>query len=235
MNRIINPNLKRSLIVDASSLLERCYDEKIFQILKEYCDGIVLVSSQVERLYHVFLGRRAPALILRLGWRNISPQAVEDALFMGASAVISSFLVGHERDEDEAMNLEIISLIARQSERVNLPLIVECIPYGERITKENFSRCVELAARVATEAGADIIVIPYVRDQVLLKKIINGVSIPVLMSDIMTPFGSSIEKVEFVLENGASGFLLGEETFRKYDVERVIKILYERIYGRALN
>lgn len=235
INRVIDPNLKRSLIVDASSLLEGRYDEKSFQIFKEYCDGIVLVSSQVERLYYVFLGRRAPALILKLGWKNVShdliPQVIEDALFMGASAVMSPFLVGHERDEDEAKNLEIISLIARQGERLNLPFIVECVPYGERVTKENFSKCVELAARVAAEAGADIIAIPYVREQALLKKIINGVSIPVLMSDIMTPFGSAIENAEIALNGGASGFLIGEETFQGRHPIKVIKRLYDLITG----
>lgn len=232
---MIDPNIKRSLIIDVSSFSEEYYGEKTLQIFKELCNGLVLDQSQVEKLYHVFLGRKAPALILKFIWKNIShhiiPQAIENALFMGASAVMSPFLVGHERDEDEAKNLEIISLIARQSERLNLPLIVECIPRGERITKENFSKCVELAARVAAEAGADIIVIPYLREPALLKKIIDGVDIPVLMSDIMTPFGCSIENVEPVLENGVSGFLLTEETLRKRDVEKVVKTLYERIHG----
>lgn len=240
MNSIINPTIRRSLIVNMSSLLERFYDEKEFLIFRKYCDGIILKQSHVERLYHLFLGRNAPALILRYEWKKILDsnlsQIIEEALSMNVSAIISSFFVGYERDEEEAENLKAISLLARESEWLNLPLIIECIPFGERITKENFGRCVELAARVAAEAGGDIIAMPHVRDVFTLQKIITGVDIPIFISDAVTPFGAfPIKDIKILLDSGVSGFLISEKILQEYgqeyELEKIIRIFHDSIHG----
>lgn len=245
INRLINQLSKRTLIIKAECSMERKEEfgtiEKIVQSFKESCDGIVLNYDHVSKLFHHFLGRRAPALILRVKLPILPPQPskansilsplVENAVSVGATAVISSFLVGHEKDEDEARNVRFISLLARETERIGLPLIVECIPFGERVTRENYSKCVELAARVSTEAGADMIAIPYVGERVTLQKIIDGVGTPVLMLDVATPFGSAIENFELALDCHASGFIIGEETFQRLDIQS-IKKLYELIHRR---
>jgi DhnA family fructose-bisphosphate aldolase class Ia len=232
MNRIINPITKRALIIKANLMMETLSAEDLIKVSRDFCDGIILNLEQVEKLFHYFLGRHAPALILKIDYTSYSSSLIENALYTGASGVISSFIVGHKKDEDEAKNLEAISSLARESERYALPLIVECIPFGERITKENFFRCVELAARVSAEAGADIIAVPYIEGNFLRQKIVNGIDIPVLMSDMRTFFGSAIENAEIMLKSGASGFLIGEETFRMYDISK-INYLYSLLHGEV--
>ncbi len=244
INRLINPLSRKSLIIKAERSMKMMREfsdvEKIAQSFKDHCDGIVLNPDHVKMLLHYLLGRRAPALIVRVKLSDVPPQPdeasiplfVENAISVGASAVISSFFVGHEKDEDEARNVRFISFIARESEKIGLPLIVECIPFGERVTRENFSKCVELAARVSTEAGADIIAIPYVGESTVLKKIIDGVGTPVLMLDIVTPFGSAVENLKLALNSGISGLVIGEETFQRLDLQS-IKKLYEVIHGRG--
>lgn len=250
MNRIFNASTRKSLIIKVDWEVRRQkspISAEVVQSLKDYCDGIVLNYNQVNNLFYHFLGRYAPALIIRADWMsfpqissasnseeiiNFLESLVENVVLTGASAIISSFLVGYERDEDEAKNVRFISLLARESEKIGLPLIVECIPFGERITRENFSRCVELAARVSTEAGADIVAIPFVGDLALLQKIIVGVGTPVLMLDIPTPFGNAIDNLTSTLNSGASGLVIGEETFARLDAQSIRK-LYECVHGRC--
>lgn len=247
INRLVNPLSKRMLIIKAECSMgtEEEFNtiEKIIQSFKESCDGIVLNYDYVSKLFRYFLGRHAPALILRVKLPMVPLQPdkanailsplIENAVSIGATAAISSFFVGHEKDEDEARNVRSISLLARETEKVGLPLIIECIPFGERVTRENFSKCVELAARVSTEAGADVIAIPYIKEQEILQKIIDGVGTPVLMLDIVTPFGSAVEDLKSALNSGASGLIIGEETFRRLDIQS-IKKLYESIHRRGV-
>ncbi|MBS7611570.1 hypothetical protein KEJ27_05115 [Candidatus Bathyarchaeota archaeon] len=217
--------------------------EKIVYSFKDCCDGIVLNPDHVKKLFRYFLGRHAPALIVQVKSSVVPPRPdeastifyplIKDAISVGASAVIGSFFVGHEKDEDEAGNVRFISFLARESEKIGLPLIVECIPFGERVTRENFPRCVELAARVSTEAGADIVAIPYVGEPAILQKIIDGVGTPVLMLDIATPFGSAVENFKLALNCGASGLVIGGETFQRVDIQS-IKKLYELIHVRDI-
>lgn len=245
MNAIINLTTRRSLIGDVSSLLGKiCDEEKELLIFRRYCDGIILRKLHAERLYHLFLGRNVPALILKHEWREVLrsdlSQIIEDALSMDASAIVSSLFVGYEKDEEEAENLKAISLLARETENSNLPLVIECIPFGERVTKENFNRCVELAARIATEAGADVIAIPYIRDTLTLQKIVNGVSVPTLISDITTPFGAlPIKDIKILLDSGISGFLISEKIYEKYKqeygLEKIIKIFHDSIHGGSVS
>lgn len=245
-NRLVNPLSKRTLIIKAECSIgmeeESGIIEKLVQSFKDSCDGMILSYDYVSKLFRYFLGKRAPALILQVKLSIVPPQPdkasailsplIENAVSIGGSAVISSFFIGHEKDEDEAMNVRFISLLARETEKLGLPLIVDCIPFGERVTRENFSKCVELAARVSTEAGADIIAIPYVEEQAI-QRIIDGVGTPVLMLDVATPFGSFVDNLELALNYGASGLIVGEETFQRLDI-RSVKKLYELIHRRDI-
>jgi len=220
--------------------------EEVLQNLKNCYDGAVLRFEQVECLSHHFLGRNAPALIVEASLESASQVGsslqdkvsdsskflVENALLLGASAILSYLFVGYERDEDEARNVELITHLAWESERAGLPLIVECIPFGERVTRENFPKCVELAARVSSESGADVIAIPYTGDYTSFRKIVDGVSIPVLTLDMATPFGYGVENVTTTLKAGSSGIIITEETLQRFSISK-LRSLYDFIHGRV--
>ena len=242
-NKLINPTSGRALIlkVDWASRSEA---EEIVKACKDYCEGIVVNREQINDLSPYFLGKKAPALIIRIHWIRLYEgglsslyesvdtiiSAVEEAMVFGASAIFTSFLIGHERDEDEARNVESISFLSRACEKLGIPLMVECLPLGERITKENFSRCIELGARVSTEAGADIVAIPYTGDPESFKKIVYGINTPTLLLDIKTPFGRSVENLDSSLKAGAKGIVVGEEMLRKLNILDV-KGLYQSLHG----
>jgi len=248
MNRIINPSTKKSFILNVSreAILKSSINvEEVLQVFKNYCDGIVARFEQVECLFHHFLGRTAPALIVEASLESTSQVGsslqdkvsdsskflVENALLLGASAILSYLFVGYERDEDEARNVELIAHLAWESERAGLPLIVGCIPFGERVTRENFPKCVELAARVSSESGADVIAIPYTGDYTSFRKIVDGVGIPVLTFDMVTPFGWGVENIVTTLKAGSSGIIITEETLQRFSISK-LRSLYDFIHGR---
>jgi DhnA family fructose-bisphosphate aldolase class Ia len=249
MNRIINPSTKRSFILNVGRevILKNFTDvEEVLQVFKNCCDGVVVRFEQVERLLHHFLGRTAPALIVEASLKSASQVGsslqdkvsgsskflVENALLLGASAILGYLFVGYERDEDEARNVELIAHLAWESEKAGLPLIVECIPFGERVTRENFPKCVELAARVSSESGADVIAIPYTGDYASFCKIVDGVGIPVLTLDMVTPFGWGVENIVTTLKAGSSGIIVTEETLQRLGFSK-LRSLYDFIHGRV--
>jgi len=243
IDRIINPESGKMLILEIDWAND-AYSERIIRDCRNYCDGVIVSKDQVNRLHPYLMGSSAPAFIIQIDWKSfyqgfqrslyenseIVNSAVEEAILLGASSITSSFIVGHDKDEDEARNLEAISFLARACERAGVPLIIRCLPFGRRITKENFCRCVELGARVAMEAGADIVAIPYTGDQPSFNRIVYGVNIPILLLDVQTPLGRSIDSLKSALEIGAVGAIISYETLKDYTTQKV-KIIYEVIHG----
>jgi len=244
MSRIINPVSKKTLILKVD-WANKNQAKEIVRTCKDYCEGIVVNREQAGDLSLYFSGKEAPALIARIHWTclykeglsslyeniDIVASAVEEAMMFGASAIFSSFIIGHKRDMDEARNVESISFLSRACEKLGMPLIVECLPIGERITRENFSKSIELAARVSMEAGADIIAIPYTGNPESFKNMLYSANVPILLLDVETPFGRSINNLELALKVGVRGLVIGEEMLRSLDVLD-IKSLYKSLHGR---
>ena len=192
---------------------------------KDKVDGIVLSSGQVERSVEHFRGKGAPALLVRADWtnafrdetyflptrnvRHVLNLKPNDAVALGASALTAFLLVGYDDDEDEARNLETIAMLARESEKFGLPLLVECIPIGGRITEMNYLDCAKLATRMAVEAGADIVATPYTGSANSFKEIVDASKTPVLTLDRRIDASRLLEAVEESLKAGAAGVVIG--------------------------
>lgn len=204
--------------------------------LKGLVDAIILSKGQVGRVIDVFKGRGAPALIIRADWTSAfrgrdfalpaksvtyAPSAgAEEALSLGASGVASHFFVGYERDEDEAANVRFVAGLARECEERGLPLIVEAIPMGERVTKENYLDCARFAARVAVEAGADVVATPYKRDPSLIREVVEGTKAPTLVLEVDEPV--TLEGLKGALEAGASGLIIGKSSLRSSGLPKLL-------------
>jgi len=201
--------------------------------VKDRVDGIVLSSGQVERSIGHFKGKRAPSLLVRADWtnafrdetyflptrnvRHVLNLEPKDAVALGASALVAFLFVGYDDDEDEARNLETVSMLARESERFGLPLLVECVPIGNRITEANYLDCAKLATRMAVEAGADILATPYTGNAASFKEIVDASKTPLLMLDRRIDAGRLLEAVEESLKAGATGVVVGRSVHRAVD------------------
>ena len=210
-------------------------------------DAVVLSPGQVGQMIHHFKGKKAPALLVRADWTNafrgesfILPAKeikrvtiidAKDAVTLGASAVIAFFCVGYE--EDEAHNLESVAMLARSCDHLGMPLIVESIPIGERVTEKNFVDCVDLAMRMAVEAGADAIAAPYTGDVKSFRKVIDAAKVPVFVLDIEVPPAQDLFRaVTEALEAGAAGVIASTSVFQAMNPDETVETLVDIIHKK---
>lgn len=211
-------------------------------------NAVVLSPGQVGRMIHHFKGKKAPALLVRADWTNafrgesfILPAKeikhvtiidAEDAVALGASAVIAFFCVGYE--EDEAHNLESVAMLARSCDHLGMPLIVESIPIGERVTEKNFVDCVDLAMRIAVEAGADAIAAPYTGDVKSFRKIIDAAKVPVFVLDTtVSAVHNLLRAVTKALEAGAAGVIASNTIFEATNPAKTLETLVDIIHTKG--
>jgi DhnA family fructose-bisphosphate aldolase class Ia len=204
-------------------------------------DAVVLTLGQVKRVYGKLKGRTAPVPIIRADWTNmlrgeghalpaldvkhVMVAEAEDIALSGAAAGAAFFLVGYDRDRDEAENMEEVARLARGCARLSIPLLVQAIPFGPRITRENLFDCISMAARMALEAGADVVAAPYPGSPKLLGELVESVRVPFLLWDR----GYEAEKLEALckeaVDAGAAGMMVGEGLFTSPDWPERLKTL----------
>jgi DhnA family fructose-bisphosphate aldolase class Ia len=135
-------------------------------------DGLVCSPGQLRRLGNCTLAEAA--LLVRMDWTNtlrgptfplppetasrVSILEAQDALELGATGMVLSFLLGYE-EAIEAACLKATVQMALAGKDLGLPLVVEVCPSGAGIALPG--KAVELGASFALESGADVIVVPY--------------------------------------------------------------------------
>lgn len=210
-------------------------------------DAVVLSPGNAGRSVPRFLGRTAPALIVRADWtnafrdessilpatkvRHVMVCSAEDAVALGACAVAAFFFIGYRDDEDEARNMESVASLARQCDRLGLPLIVECIPIGERTAGPNFADCVDLATRMAMEAGADAVAAPYTGDEKTFHALVESVGVPLFLLHSLAPVNQPFSEIRSSLDAGASGVIAGRSLLETEKPSETLKKLRHIIHG----
>ena len=186
-------------------------------------DAMILNPGQLEHHSALIGGKMRAAPLVRIDWTNayrdkefcLPASAVtrvemsdgEDALRLGASAVVATFLLGFGEDL-EAENIRSISLLARECYRLSLPLVVDIRPIGDKITSDNYTGSIKLGTSFMMEAGADALILPDCDAETCA--LIGGWStIPVVLRLDEIP---DIAKTEMVFGAGMSGIVLTEKT-----------------------
>jgi len=206
------------------------------KIIKGRPDGILLSIGQAKEVNHLFYPREAPALLLRSDWSNwgrdktytLTARSIErigvadsrDAISLGASAVVVYYFIGYGDETKEARHIESLSAFARGCDRMGVPLIIEPVPFGERITGSNYAELVQIAVRVAIEVGADAIKTPYTGDPETFKGVIESAErIPVLIlgGAKAKTMRDAMEIVAESLEVGGSGVVFGRQIIQSED------------------
>ena len=178
LREFIRPEDQHGLIVDASGGLAlgalpglEDFGAAARSVLS-VVDGLVCSPGQLRRISDRTRGEAS--LLVRMDWTNtlrgsdfVLPPAseqrvplltVQDALDLGATAMVHSFLLGYE-EEVEAACLRHTVQWALEGNALGLPLIVEVHANGPRVSIAH--KAVELGASYALEGGADAIAIPY--------------------------------------------------------------------------
>ncbi len=173
----IRPQDGRSLLVDASAGLALGALPGLDDFAQgarpalAAADGLVCSPGQLRRLNG--RDKHEAALLVRADWTNtlrdpgfVLPPAhtyrlpilgVQDALDLGASGLVLTFLLGYE-EEVEAACLRNTVQMAVEGKALGMPLVVEVRASGPRVSLPG--KAVELGASYALEGGADVIVVP---------------------------------------------------------------------------
>lgn len=167
-----------SLIVDTSAGLSlgplpglEHFSAAVVPVLS-LVDGLITSPGQASKLAgHT---RQETALLVRADWTNalrgpdfvLPPEttshipllAPQEALDLGASALVVYFLLGHD-ERIEAGCLRTTVQLAIMGSQVAMPLVVDVQPIGPRVVLRD--KAIELGVSYALEGGADGVAVPW--------------------------------------------------------------------------
>lgn len=209
-------------------------------------DGLVCSPGQLRRIPNRTRGEAS--LLVRMDWTNtlrgadfvLPPSNVQrlplltaqDALDLGAAAMVTSFLLGYE-EEVEATCLRHTVQWALEGNTLGLPLIVEVRASGPRVSVHN--KAIELGASYALEGGADAIVIPY-PGRKSLETIGAFVSVPWLLKPShsqqmgIVSFENAASELEEALGLGCAGLWLDHTVFALSTTAAVLQEFVARLH-----
>jgi DhnA family fructose-bisphosphate aldolase class Ia len=227
LQELFTPQEHRGLFIDASAgtVLGVLPGLDNFSLavnsLLPWIDGLVCSPGHLRRIEK--RTRSDASLLVRVDWSNalrskdfiLPPNAIhhmpilspQDALDMGAAAMVSTFFLGYE-EEIEADCMKKTVQYGLAGKDIGLPLLVDVNISGPRVSLP--SKAIELGVSYALEGGADVIVVPYPGTK-SLESIAAMVSVPWLVKP------SSLESLEIevkeALNYGVSGCWIDHKVF----------------------
>src|ERR1019366_9197079 len=105
----------------------------------------------------------------------------DDALRNGADAVLTYLFVGTGDWEFEGKEIARNAEVARECERLGIPLIVETLARGKAAANPTSPEWIKLHTRMAAEIGADVIKTEYTGDVATMRDVVSICPIPILV------------------------------------------------------
>ena len=214
-------------------------------------DAIQLTPGQAEHHADVFQGRGAPALVVRLDacniWRKgeLSPEpgywtvvaSPRRALQLGAHVVVCFLLYGWEDDRVEAANLTRVGQWAEECADLGLPLMVEPLPIGPRVSDENEAECVALGVRMAVEAGASLIKCNYSGQVESFRDIVASCPVPILArGGPKAPNEAQyLAQVRDIVLAGGRGLVVGRNVFQAEHPAETLRKLVGLVHDPSMH
>jgi DhnA family fructose-bisphosphate aldolase class Ia len=208
-------------------------------------DAVLVSPGLLNKAGDMFADRNAPAPIVRCdfiinhpflndlgeGYRQVC--SAEQAVRLGADAVVMFLMVGAANGEMFKENITALSQMAEAAHNVGLPLIVESVLWGSRIENKKDPEMLAFGARMAVELGADAIKTEYTGDAESMKQIINGCPAPVLLlggSKSGDP-EALWQGTKTAIDVGAKGVIYGRNVWQQDDVSAVCGRLRDINHG----
>ncbi|MBB5159824.1 class I fructose-bisphosphate aldolase [Saccharopolyspora phatthalungensis] len=202
-------------------------------------DGILVSPGAARLLSDCYIGRDAPALLVRLDWTNEfraelnHEQAsscliaqVEDAVALGADAVVTFLFLGYADSAAEADDIARNAAVSRACERLGVPHIVQAMAKGRRAKDRRLDPAlVQLAARIAAEIGADLVKADYTGAD-SFATVAAGCPVPILVAGgPARDFDGTVQMAADAVAAGASGVVIGRNVLRAPQPARLIQAI----------
>lgn len=199
-------------------------------------DGILLSPGALSRAADMLGGRERPAVIMRLDqttmWRlggrfsqdqgQTRPIAgVEDALLLGADAVISFLFTCHHDPDLETRSVELLAQTAQSARRWGMPLVVEPMAARQgRLATPFDGEAIAMNTRIAVEIGADVVKTDWAGTVEDFRPVVQGAAgAPVLVAGgvRLDSDEATLALVRDLLTAGARGVMFGRNLFQSPD------------------
>jgi DhnA family fructose-bisphosphate aldolase class Ia len=140
----------------------------------------------------------------------------EDALRHGADAVLTYMVVGTGDADFESKEVGRTAEVARECERIGIPLIVESLARGQSVSNPGDPKWLNLHTRMAAELGADAVKTDYSGDPESMRSVVEGCPIPILVlgGSRQASDADALEVVRGTVASGAAGVFFGRNVFQ---------------------
>jgi DhnA family fructose-bisphosphate aldolase class Ia len=212
---------------------------QIKRLIEAKADAVLLNLGNVRHFADAVSSGSPPGLIARLDWTTAFNQAAttspnglqtclvahpEDALRSGADAVITFLFIGSGDVVFEKKEVQRVGSLARECERVGMPLIVESLARGVQVQNPHEAKWLMLHTRMAAELGADVIKTENAEDHETMSKVVSACPIPILvLGGSRTGSDDEVVKtVRDIMRSGAAGVFFGRNIFQSANMSELL-------------
>lgn len=198
-------------------------------------DAILLNLGLLENSVRSLASAPLPGIIARIDWTTVwgapgHPDGgelrgcllarPEGALRQGADAVLTYLVVGTGDTDFEAKEVERNAEVARECERIGMPLIVETLARGKKVTAPSDPTWLNLHTRMAVELGASMIKTDYAGDPDSMRRIVDNCPVPIVVlgGSRCSSEEQALEVIRGAIAGGAAGVLFGRNVFQSADI-----------------
>lgn len=258
LSRIVKPKTQRGFCIafDHALQLGACEglerpEETLDQMAEAGVDAVIMPLGSALHYGPRLVANGGPALILRLDqttmWREGTPLAyadghtrlvasVEDAVALGAEAVITYLFVGHNDAAAETAAFRDNAAVNAAARKCGIVHVVETMGARHALAGDvHDGEFVRFHSRIGVEMGADIIKTDWPGSIAALKRITAGLPVPVMLAG--GPSNGSdrgtLDLVAQVMEGGAAGIFFGRSIFQARDPFAVMKACRAIIHDRV--
>jgi len=213
---------------------------QIQRFAKAEVDAILLNVGLIRQFAQSALNIAVPPLIARIDWttvwavmrdggkgelRSSLLARPEEALRHGADAVLTYMVVGTGDADFEAKEVSRNAEVARECERVGIPLIVECLARGKQVQNPGDPQWLNLHTRMAVELGADAVKTDYSGYVESMRSVVQGCPVPILVlgGSRQSSDQDSLAVVRGAVSAGAAGVLFGRNVFQSEDMHSFLR------------
>lgn len=213
---------------------------KIRQFAQANVDALLLNLGLIRQFANSTIPGPIPALIARLDWTTVWSAVgqngsgalhssllarPEEALRQGADAVLTYLIVGTGDAEFEMKEIARNAEVARECERVGIPLIVESLARGKDVQNPGDPKWLNLHTRMAAELGADAVKTDYSGDTASMRSVVEKCTIPILVlgGSRHATDKEALDVVRAVAAAGAAGVFFGRNVFQADNISTFLE------------
>jgi len=247
LKRILGPPLRRALVVafDHALVLGPIpgTEDPVAQIQRfaeAEVDAVLLNLGLIRQFAEFACSVEIPPFIARIDWTTVWAvlrdggkgglyssllARPEEALRHGADAVLTYMVVGTGDAEFESKEVARTAEVARECERVGIPLIVESLARGPNVQSPGDPKWLNLHTRMAVELGADAIKTDYSGAVDSMRAVVEGCPVPILVlgGNRQASDEDALDVVRGAVQAGAAGVFFGRNVFQAGDMHAFLR------------